>query len=153
MYLYYIVAFISVVFLVLISLAIVKARKGQQSTETLLQQIAKVEEKLAQQQTNQRRIEEMLTELRSGFYGLSDKVKSLQQHQSQERSFVENSVESLSAKFQELESADPGSRLYSKAAKLIASGGTIEDVMMECDLPRAEAELMMNLHSNQPETK
>lgn len=150
MYLYYLVAFISVIFLLIVGLVVLRARKSERNTEALLQQVAKIEEKLAQQQTNQRRIEEMLTELRSGFYGLSDKVKFLQQHQSQERSFVESSVESLSAKFQELESSDPGSRLYSKAAKLIASGGTIEDVMMECDLPRAEAELMMNLHANQP---
>ena len=59
---------------------------------------------------------------------------------------LQDEITALTAKVQEIETADPGSRLYSKGAKLVASGATIEDIMQECALPRAEAELLVSLH-------
>jgi uncharacterized protein YoxC len=81
-------------------------------------------------------------EIRSGNYGVINRVKELVQQvdslQSAQQNLVENLVEQ-----------DPQSRFYSKGVKLISQGASLEDVMRECDMPAAEAELLFNLHNNQ----
>jgi len=42
---------------------------------------------------------------------------------------------------------DPQSRLYSHAMKLVERGADVEEIVRECELPRAEAELLVSLHS------
>jgi predicted PurR-regulated permease PerM len=81
-------------------------------------------------------------EIRSGNYGVISRVKELVQQvddlQTAQQNLVENLVEQ-----------DPQSRFYSKGAKLISQGASLEDVMRECDMPAAEAELLFNLHNKQ----
>ncbi|MFY8272871.1 DUF2802 domain-containing protein [Pseudoalteromonas sp. SSDWG2] len=43
--------------------------------------------------------------------------------------------------------SDPQARLYSRAVKMIELGAPMEEVMQECELPRAEAELLFSLHA------
>jgi hypothetical protein len=87
-------------------------------------------------------LNEALHEIRSGNYGVSSRVKELVQQvdnlQAAQQSIVENLVEQ-----------DPQSRFYSKGTKLISQGASLEDVMRECDMPAAEAELLFNLHKSQ----
>tara|TARA_R110002153_G_scaffold25502_7_gene80820 strand:- start:10569 stop:11021 length:453 start_codon:yes stop_codon:yes gene_type:complete len=87
-------------------------------------------------------LNEALHEIRSGNYGVSSRVKELVQQvdnlQAAQQSLVENLVEQ-----------DPQSRFYSKGTKLISQGASLEDVMRECDMPAAEAELLFNLHKSQ----
>lgn len=87
-------------------------------------------------------LSEEIHEMRSGNYGVIGRVKELVQQvdnlHSAQQNFAENLVEQ-----------DPQSRFYSKGAKLISQGATLEDVMRECDMPAAEAELLFNLHNNQ----
>lgn len=52
----------------------------------------------------------------------------------------------LQNKLQELAEQDPGSKLYHRASKLVTSGATVEELMLECELPQAEAELLVSLH-------
>ncbi len=52
----------------------------------------------------------------------------------------------LQQRLQEVAEQDPGSKLYQRAAKLVASGASVEELMQECDLPQAEAELLTSLH-------
>ena len=40
----------------------------------------------------------------------------------------------------------PENRLYTRAVKMVELGASIEELMVECELPRAEAELLLNLH-------
>lgn len=47
----------------------------------------------------------------------------------------------------EVKLQDPSMRLYTRAAELVKSGASVEEVMQACDLPRAEAELLMSMHS------
>ena len=49
-------------------------------------------------------------------------------------------------KLLELEQQDPTNKVYNRAAQLVAQGVTIEELMQECDLPRAEAQLLFDLH-------
>ena len=48
----------------------------------------------------------------------------------------------------ELIAQDPQVKRYQKASQLIHTGATIEELMEACELPRAEAELMMNMHQS-----
>ncbi|MEP1447787.1 MAG: DUF2802 domain-containing protein [Paraglaciecola sp.] len=87
-------------------------------------------------------LKEEIHEIRSGNHGVITRFKELVQQvdnlQASQQSLAENLVEQ-----------DPQSRFYSKGAKLISQGASLEDVMRECDMPAAEAELLFNLHNNQ----
>ncbi len=47
---------------------------------------------------------------------------------------------------QTIQSSEPESKIYTRAVKMINLGAGIEEVMRECELPRAEAELLLSLH-------
>jgi cell division protein FtsB len=83
-------------------------------------------------------LSEEIHEIRSGNYGVISRVKDLVQQVDNLQSTQQNFVEQ-----------DSQSRFYSKGAKLISQGASLEDVMRECDMPAAEAELLFNLHNNQ----
>ncbi len=83
-------------------------------------------------------LSEEIHEIRSGNYGVMTRVKELVQQ-----------VDRLQLEQQNLVEQDSQSRFYSKGAKLINQGASLEDVMRECDMPAAEAELLFNLHNNQ----
>ncbi|MFQ3220518.1 MAG: hypothetical protein ACI8R9_002126 [Paraglaciecola sp.] len=101
----------------------------------LVRQIAQVQ---IQQDGLQQQLlvsQQEIHEVRSGSIGVGDKVKALMRL-----------IKQTEAKQEMLATQDPQSRLYNQAAKLVASGCSIEDVMRECDMPKAEAELVFNLH-------
>ena len=83
-------------------------------------------------------LQEELHEVRCGNYGVIGRVKELVQQ-----------VDKLQSAQQNLVEQDPQSRFYSKGAKLISQGASLEDVMHECDMPAAEAELLFSLHNSQ----
>lgn len=41
---------------------------------------------------------------------------------------------------------DPNAKIYSRAVKMVELGADIEEIIRECELPRAEADLLMSLH-------
>lgn len=96
---------------------------------------------------------ELLNELKMVTQGISRKLTALESkeppdmaHGSELRDLREQ-VQVLESKLHNLEAQDPTSRLYTKANKLVASGASVEEIMQECELPRAEAELVMSLHA------
>lgn len=80
-------------------------------------------------------LSEEIHEIRSGNYGVMTRVKELVQQ-----------VDKLQSAQQNLVEQDPQSRFYSKGAKLISQGASLDDIIRECDMPIAEAELLFNLH-------
>jgi uncharacterized membrane protein len=82
-------------------------------------------------------LSEQLHEVRSGNYGVNTKVKDLSLQLEQLRTAQDSVVEQ-----------EPQSRFYTQGTKLIAQGASLEDVMRECDMPRAEAELLFKLHQS-----
>lgn len=82
-------------------------------------------------------LSEEIHEIRSGNYGVINRVKELVQQ-----------VDNLQSAQQSLVEQDSQSRFYSKGAKLISQGASLEDVMRECDMPAAEAELLFNLNNS-----
>lgn len=41
---------------------------------------------------------------------------------------------------------DPDAKIYSRAVKMVELGADLDEVIRECELPRAEAELLFTLH-------
>ena len=54
-------------------------------------------------------------------------------------------IQHLNERITELEQADNDGRLYSRASKMVQLGADINELIEECELPKAEAELMMSL--------
>ena len=78
---------------------------------------------------------QQFTELHSGSIGMGKKIRQLE-------SLIKKTQENQ----QNLVAQAPENRLYTRAAKMVELGASIEELMTECELPRAEAELLLNLH-------
>ncbi|CAH0534088.1 hypothetical protein VST7929_01989 [Vibrio stylophorae] len=79
-------------------------------------------------------ITKQFNELRTGVISMSQKVTQLAQE-----------MQEIEARQQDAQRNDPEGRLYSRASKMVQLGADIEELMTECELPKAEAELLMNL--------
>ena len=80
-------------------------------------------------------VQDALHELRTGSLGVGQKVRELV-----------SQLQETQALQDELKGAEPESKLYRTATKLAQQGATVEEIMQECELPRAEAELLVQLH-------
>ncbi|GGQ26474.1 DUF2802 domain-containing protein [Shewanella litoralis] len=76
-----------------------------------------------------------LQELRSGTIGVGRRVVELEKKLAQQSDMIEESSQQ-----------DPQAKLYSRAVKMVALGAGIEELIQECELPKAEAELILRLH-------
>ncbi|WP_231665275.1 MULTISPECIES: DUF2802 domain-containing protein [unclassified Pseudoalteromonas] len=76
-----------------------------------------------------------IDELRGGLLNMGKRIVQ-QEKLSQE----------LSENQQALQYSDPDSKMYSRAVKMVELGAQLDEVMKECELPRAEAELLISLH-------
>ncbi|MDA0144688.1 DUF2802 domain-containing protein [Vibrio toranzoniae] len=77
-----------------------------------------------------------LLEVRSVVVGLGQKVTEQQ-----------DLIKHLNERIVELEHADNDGRLYTRATKMVQLGAGINELIEECELPKAEAELMMSLQN------
>ena len=71
-------------------------------------------------------------------------IQKIEQKINQNKQKIENSTKRQEV----LEKSDPNSRLYSRATRLIELGADVNEVMQECQLPRAEAELLLTLYKH-----
>jgi cell division protein FtsB len=117
-----------------LTLLIVLFKRYKNQLETIVAQ----SNMLSVQSKKVTHLSEEIHEIRSGNYGVISRVKDLVQQVDNLQSTQQNFVEQ-----------DSQSRFYSKGAKLISQGASLEEVMRECDMPAAEAELLFNLHNNQ----
>lgn len=123
---------VSLALLVVAFVLLAQQKKRLAKSENDVDALKKLFEGVSRAQTL---LQNDIHELRTGTLGVGTKVKQLVEELQQTR-----------AKQVEMENTDPGSRHYAQAAKLVEQGYSIEDLMEECDLPRAEAELLFNLH-------
>ncbi|EGR2467066.1 DUF2802 domain-containing protein [Vibrio cholerae] len=119
------------VFVVLcIMLALWRLKRGQhRQSETLRQQIRNLDREL--QKSNKQ-----LLEVRSVMVGLGQKVSEQQ-----------DIIRHLNERLLELENTDADARLYTRASKMVQLGADLNELIKECELPKAEAELMMSLQN------
>ncbi|WP_298768962.1 DUF2802 domain-containing protein [uncultured Shewanella sp.] len=76
-----------------------------------------------------------LQELRSGTIGVGRRVLEF-----------EKTLKKQDAKIDETHLQDPQAKLYSRAMKMVSLGADVEELIQECELPKAEAELLLRLH-------
>jgi hypothetical protein len=113
------------------------------------------EERIAQSLQHQLALEQLrllnaeIEEIRAGFIGIGQRVIALELQQrslSNQLSEVAENQAQLAEQQQKIDMFDPDSKLYNRAMKMVQLGAPLEEVMRECELPRAEAELLYNLH-------
>ncbi len=80
------------------------------------------------------KLSKQLLEVRSVVVGLGQKVTEQQ-----------DVIQHLNERIRELENTDTDGRLYSRASKMVQLGADITELIEECELPKAEAELMLSL--------
>lgn len=76
-------------------------------------------------------------------------ILQLEQQLQAQQETVDNALDALAQQLAQVKEAaeqDPEARLYQRAAKLVATGATIEELMDACELPRAEVELLLAVH-------
>ncbi len=114
----------------LISLALVIALKNKQANEVnaVSQQL-----KDSSEQTHILRSE--ISELRTGLLSIGKRVLEVEQ---QNQDLVQQQA---AQKYD-----DPDAKIYSRAVKMVELGADLDEVIRECELPRAEAELLFSLH-------
>ena len=75
-------------------------------------------------------LRKQMMELHTGAIGMGQRLQS-----------VEGAMQQINDRQQELTLQDPERRLY----KMVELGADIDEVMSECELPKAEAELLISL--------
>jgi len=81
-------------------------------------------------------------ELRAGIIGVGQRVLMLQE---QQQTLLQQ-LQQLQEQQQALSLNDPDSKIYSRAMKMVELGADLDEIIRECELPQAEAELLYNLH-------
>ena len=80
---------------------------------------------------------------------LADELKEVNEvtrHLEHRIANLQNSIESQNQKIEGIQMQEPQDKLYSRAQKMVALGADVEEVMAECELPRAEAEILVSMH-------
>lgn len=116
---------LAIVFFIFTLILFNKIRKKNHTLEVLVKSL------LAQQEINKRQF----TEIHSGAVGMGKKLKKLD---GVIKKTQENQIN--------LVASAPENRLYTRATKMVELGASIEELMSDCELPQAEAELLFNLH-------
>ena len=129
--LYWLPLGVSVVIGVVLLILLRREKKARQALETKFQAMELVYKNARQQQESQTK---QFNELRAGSIGMSQKLAELSQR-----------FDDVVDKQNELEMHDPDGRLYSRASKMVELGADIHELMEECDLPKAEAELLLSI--------
>lgn len=138
-------AIVPAVAILLVFVVFWQHRLQQQQQVRLLERLEEL-----QQAFNVSRAE--VEELRSGVIGVGQRIlkseRLLQQCQHNQQTLAAE-LEQLSEHQQKIQLFDPESKLYSRAMKMVQLGAGLDEIMQECELPRAEAELLLNLHRQQ----
>jgi len=92
------------------------------------------EARVAALQAQLESLRKQMMELHTGAIGMGQRLQS-----------VEGAMQQVNDRQQELTMQDPERRLYSRAAKMVELGADLDEVMSECELPKAEAELLISL--------
>jgi type II secretory pathway pseudopilin PulG len=112
--------------LLLLWLGMSRSKRKLQAMELLLKELLKARDSARKQ----------LNELHSSALGTGQKLGEL-----------EKGILTIAERQQELVLRDPDSRLYSRAARMVELGAGLDEVMAECEIPKAEAELLISLRS------
>ena len=89
-----------------------------------------------QQSEEQVKLEEWKLEHQQVSQQLEHRIKVLQQQLNDQQGLVE-----------QLQLQQPEDKLYSRAQKMVLLGADVDELIRECDLPKAEAEMLVAMHN------
>lgn len=115
---------LSMLALVLALVGLLGNRRSRRESEARVETLQEQLESLRRQ----------MMELHTGAIGMGQRLQS-----------AEGAMQQIHDRQQELTLQDPERRLYSRAAKMVELGADLDEVMSECELPQAEAELLISL--------
>lgn len=120
--------------------AAVLISRERQARKTLEVKFSAIETVLKNSRLQNENLTKQFNELRTGSIGMSDKLVDL----------IEQ-IERVEVRQNEIAMNDSGGRLYSRASKMVELGADVNELMKECDLPKAEAELLLSLQKSMPQ--
>ncbi|PSW44525.1 DUF2802 domain-containing protein [Photobacterium phosphoreum] len=128
---------ISIIIAFTAAVLIGRERRARQALEM---KFSAIETVLKNSRLQHESLTKQLNELRTGSLGMSDKLVDL----------IEQ-IERVEIRQNEIAMNDSGGRLYSRASKMVELGADVNELMKECDLPKAEAELLLSLQKSMPQ--
>ncbi|MDX1302330.1 DUF2802 domain-containing protein [Photobacterium sp.] len=108
-----------------------REQKARRVLETKFEAIELVSKNSRQQHES---LLKQFNELRAGTMAMSQKMADMALH-----------LEDVADRQGEMAMQDPDGKLYSRASKMVELGADVNELMEECDLPQAEAELLLRL--------
>jgi cell division protein FtsX len=141
------ISLIALAIVMLVALLILLLKNGfKRNFAKLTQQIQSNELLTIELQTQlsevQQRYNESIKQLQTGQLEndqvtrqLEHRIKVLQQQLADQNVHID-----------QIQHKQPEDKLYTRAQKLVELGADINEIMRECDIPRAEAEMLMSLH-------
>ncbi|MBA6291769.1 DUF2802 domain-containing protein [Colwellia sp. MB3u-70] len=142
------ITFVIVILLVLLLVARIVVRKNsfaqkidelQQQVNSQEIQVLELQNLLARQQSQLEINQEHCTESQIE----NEQVSKQLEHR------IKVAQEQFNNQFQSIEQLlhqQPEDKLYTRAQKLVELGGDLAEIMRECDIPRAEAEMLLSIH-------
>ena len=64
-------------------------------------------------------------------------------------SSIKDGISHLTQQIEAVQAQEPEDRFYSRALKLAKLGSSVDEIMSECEIPRAEAEMLVSVHKKQ----
>lgn len=129
----------SAVFLLFLVLLVLWWQKKLQHIKVKLDLLSR---QLASSQQQSAMAQSETDEFRSGIIGVGQRVLTLEGRLKQ----LKQDIAELQQQQQQIALSDPESKIYSRAMKMVQLGAGLDEIMQECELPRAEAELLLTLH-------
>lgn len=126
--------FAIVLALVALLYAVLSSRKEHRKRVELEKKLLVVEKQLKTARQQYDGYAKQFNELRAGSMAMSNRVVQLN-----------NEIDALNERQNEVELNDPDGKLYSRANRLVELGADITEIMEECEIPKAEAELLIRL--------
>lgn len=127
-FIFWLVLLLGVAFYIAMIFLLKRLMRKNHALEVLVKSI------LAQQSEHKKQF----MEIHTGTIGIGKKIQEL-----------EVIVQKTQENQVDLVASAPENRLYTRATKMVELGASIEELMLDCELPRAEAELLVNLHRKQ----
>lgn len=97
-------------------------------------------------------LQTLFIELETSFKEKSEQQKIESVELNQVTKQLEHRIKNIQGellKLQQVQAQQPEDKLYSRAFKMVSLGADAEELVRECDIPRAEAEMLISIHQKQ----
>ncbi|WP_448546842.1 DUF2802 domain-containing protein [Thalassotalea fusca] len=142
--------YISIIAIVIATFAILLLFIKFQKVNRLLQQLSLQYEELVQTvDTNERLSKTALQQLTTLVQHQSEESKEVNEvsrHLEHRIAQLQRSLDEQKQVVEGIQHQEPQDKLYSRAQKMVSLGADVEEIMSECELPRAEAEMLVAMH-------